>query len=130
MLVGYGILLVYSLWFIGAFVTIMRPIFKWERTTFPPPPLKLEISAGSTVAVLGLLGVALGRLLGETPQGHWGALALGLIFLPWFMGTLIREGVATLHTLAPWRIVMEFEAATQAAKAALYDSTEAGGERS
>ena len=113
-LVGYGIPVIYTFWFLGAWLPSMRRLWRGERPDFRPPPLQLQAGAGSAVALLGILGVALGNLLGEMPHGNWGYFAVGIIGVPWMMYLSIRGGMQSLLTLAPWRIVQEAEAAKKA----------------
>ncbi len=113
-LVGYGVPMIYTVWFLGALLPPMRRLWRGERLDFRPPPLKLHAGAGGAAALLGILGVALGNLLGETPHGNWGYFAVGVIGVPWMMYLGIRGGVQSLLTLAPWRIVLEAEAREEA----------------
>lgn len=112
-LVGYGVPVIYTIWFLGALLPPMRRLWRREHPGFRPSPLKLQAGAGGAAALLGILGVALGRLLGETPHGDWGYFAVGVIGVPWMMFLAIRGGKQTLLTLAPWRIVLEAEAAKE-----------------
>jgi len=112
-LVGYGIPVIYTVWFFSALLPPMRRLWRGERLDFRPPPLKLQAGLGSTVALLGIVGVALGRMFGEMPHGKWGYFAVGVIGTPWLMYLSIHYGVKSLLTLAPWRIVLEAEAREQ-----------------
>ena len=112
-LLGYGLPLIYTIWFTSVLLPFMRPLWRGERIAFRPPSLKLRAGAGSMVALLGIVGVALGRIFGEMPQGKWGYLIMGIIGTPWLMYLLISSGVRSLVTLAPWRIVLEAEAREQ-----------------
>ncbi len=109
-LVGYGVPVIYTLWFTATLLSLVHPLWRGERLDFRPPPLKLQAGAGGAAASLGILGVALGRLLNEMPHGNWGYLIFGVIGVPWMMHLSIRGGMQSLFVLAPWRIVMEAEA--------------------
>jgi len=119
-LVGYSLPIIYTVWFLGALLPSMRRLWRGERLTFRPLPLKLQAGTGGAIALLGILGVALERMFGEAPHGNWGYFAVGVIFVLWLMYLATRDGPRLLFTLAPWRIVLEAEAA----KKALHDSRE------
>jgi len=112
-LVGYGIPVIYTVWFFSALLPPMRRLWQREGLDFRPPPLKLHAGAGSAAALLGVLGVALGRMFGEMPHGNWGYFVVGIVGVPWLMYLGFRGGMQTLLTLAPWRIVLEAEAREQ-----------------
>jgi hypothetical protein len=107
---------IYTIWFLSALLPSMRRLWRGERPDFRTQPLEWKPGTGSAAALLGFLGVALGRLLGETPHGNWGYFAVGVIGVPWMMALAIRSGVQSLLTLAPWRIVLEIEALQKKAK--------------
>jgi len=112
-LVGYGIPVIYTVWFFSTLLPPIRRLWRGERLDFRPPPLKLQVGLGSTAALLGIVGVALGRMFGEMPHGNWGYFAVGVIGTPWLMYLSIHYGMQSLLTLAPWRIVLEAEVQEQ-----------------
>jgi hypothetical protein len=109
-LVGYGMPVIYTIWFLSALLPSMRRLWRGECLDFRAQPLEWKPGTGGAAALLGILGVALGRLLSETPHGNWGYFAVSVIVVPWMMALAIRDGIQSLLTLAPWRIVLEIEA--------------------
>jgi len=113
-LVGYSLWVVYTVQFFRLLLPPMRRLWRGERIDFRPPPLVLSAGAGSAVALLGILGVALGRVFSDMPHGNWGILIFGALLTPVFVFGLSRDNVQELLTLAPWRIVLEAEAGEKA----------------